>query len=92
MQRFPSGFAFEDNGGMLYMVDTAFYPLRDDKTCFELSCLLHKIKNKKLDTEFEIMRADVEYTGEGWEASIDFKEDGRDEYRVYKVLEDNGAK
>jgi hypothetical protein len=83
----PSGFVFEETGGMLYMVNTAFYPLRDDKTCFELSCLLHKIENKKLDKDFELMRADVEYIGEDWKTSIDFNENGRDEFRVYKVLE-----
>ena len=88
MNRFPSGFAFEENGDMLYMVDTAFYPLYDDKTCFELSCLLHKIENKKLDNDFEIRRANVEYVGTGWKASIDFNENGRDQYRVYKVLEE----
>lgn len=88
MNRFTSGFCFNEDGSMLFMVNTAYYELQDDETCLNLSCIFHGITRKKIDGEYEIMRADVEYVSENnWEVSIDFDENGKDEFRVYKVID-----
>lgn len=80
-----SGFVFNEDGSILYMVNTSYYALCDDEICFNLSCDFHNIKNKRLDNSYEIMRADVEHTN-GYDVSIDFNENGLDKFRVYKVL------
>ena len=81
-----SGFVYEEDGSMLYLVNVTTYDLVDDESCFDYSCRFHGIHNKKLDKTYEIMKANCEYT-EGYNVMLEFKKDGEDEYRVYKVLE-----
>lgn len=78
-----SGFCFYDDN-LLYMVNTEFYNIPDDKSCFNLSCKYHSIEDKVLDDNYKIMRADV-VLQEDYNVSINFKEDGKEEFRVYKV-------
>lgn len=80
-----SGFCLNENGELLYMVNTKFYDIKDDKTCFESSCKLHNIKGKTLNS-YEIKRANIEKSY-GFDVLIDFKEDGFEEFRVYKTIE-----
>ena len=86
MKRFTSCFCFNEDGSMSFMVNTSYYHLQDDKSCFNLSCGFHKIENKILSDTYEIMRANIEH-GDGWNVMIDFIEDGKDEFRVYKVID-----
>ena len=88
MKRFTSGFCFNEDGSMLFMVNTSYYALYDDEICLNLCCAFHGMTKKKFDGEYKIMRADVEYVNENsWEISIDFNENGKDEFRVYKVID-----
>lgn len=84
----PSGFAINEDG-MVFMVNTAYYiKVEDDPTIFRWSCGFHEIKNKRLADTFELMKADVTWHNDGsWRVDIDFDENAKDEYRVYKVLE-----
>lgn len=90
MLRFTSGFAFEEDGSYLFLVNPKYYHLEDDATCFELSCMYHKMKNMTIKNDYEIMRADIkDRSGNGWDVWIDFNENGKEEFRVYKVTEGN---
>jgi hypothetical protein len=80
-----SGFVFNDDGSMSYMVNTSYYGVYDDEICFNLSCRFHKVENKVLSKDYEIMRANIEQ-GKDWNVMIDFVEDGKDKFRVYKVI------
>ena len=88
MKRFTSGFCFNEDGSMLFMINTAYYKPQDDEACLSLSCIFHGIAKQKFNGEYEIMRANAEYVNENnWEVSIDFNENGKDEFRVYKITE-----
>lgn len=78
-----SGFCFDDDN-LLYMVNTKSYNISDDRSCFNLSCKYHSIEDKVLDDNYKIMRADV-VLQEDCNVSINFKENGKEEFRVYKV-------
>ena len=80
-----SGFCFNEDGSMSFMVNTSYYALYDDEICFYLSCNFHKIEDKILSDTYEIMRANIEHS-DSWNVTIDFIEDGKDEFRVYKVV------
>lgn len=90
MPRFTSGFAFKEDGSYLFLVNPQYYNLEDDATCFELSCICNKMKNMKIENNYEILKADIkDRHGNGWDVWIDFNEDGKEEFRVYKVIENN---
>lgn len=78
-----SGFCFDDDN-LLYIVNTGFYDTSDDKSCFRLSCMYHSMIDKVLDDNYKIMRADV-VLQEDCNVSINFNENGKEEFRVYKV-------
>jgi hypothetical protein len=46
------------------------------------------MQNVTIDSNYEIMRADIEYTHNNtWDVQIDFNDNGQEELRVYKVIE-----
>lgn len=88
MNRFTSGFAFKEDGSNLFLVNTKYYYLEDDHHCFEMSCMYHNMKNMAIDNNYEIMRADIkDRDGNVFDVWIDFNNKGKEEFRVYKVLE-----
>lgn len=88
MAKFTSGFGFNENNDMLFMINTSYYKPQDDEICLHLGCSFHGITKKRFDGECEIMRANVEYVSKhSWETLIDFNENGKDEFRVYKVID-----
>ena len=84
--RFTSCFAFNEDGSMSFMVNTKYYNIQDDASCFRLSCGFHGITNAKIDDNYKIMRANLKHLDNNWRVSIDFDEDGKNEFRVYKVF------
>lgn len=86
--KFMSGFIFNEDNSILYMVNTKYHIPSNDAVCFSASCLGHRMKNKKLSATYEIMRANVECYSNGRSVSVDFDENGKDEFRVYKVLDE----
>ena len=80
-----SGFCFEDEG-LLYMVNSGWYSVDDDKECFKLSCMYHKVNDKEISDTYEIKRANVRYI-DNHDVAIEFSEDGEAEFRVYEVYE-----
>lgn len=90
MLRFTSGFVFKEDGSYLFLVNPQYYNLEDDAICFEMSCMCRNIKNMVIGNNYEIMRADFrDRHGNGWDVWIDFNENGKEEFRVYKVIEIN---
>ena len=90
MTRFTSGFCFEEDGSKLFLVNTKYYYLKDDAACFRFSSAFHNMQNVTIDSNYEIMRADIEYTHNNtWDVQIDFNDNGQEELRVYKVIETN---
>jgi hypothetical protein len=88
MPRFTSGFTFKEDGSYLFLVNSQYYNLEDDVACFELSCMYNKMKNVKIENNYEILKADIkDRYGNGWSVWIDFNENGKEEFRVYKVIE-----
>lgn len=89
MPRFTSGFAFKEDGSYLFLVNTKYYYLEDDAICFEMSCACHKFKNMTINNNYEIMRADIkDKNANGWDVWIDFNDNGKEEFRVYKVIKE----
>lgn len=85
--RFTSGFSYNDDGSMCFLVNTKYYYLEDDKTCFEFSSIFHRFKDIEISDSYKIMRADIEYTNDNsWDVNIDWNENGKNELRVYKVI------
>ena len=86
MLRFTSGFALKEDGSKLFMVNTKYYSIEDDAVCFILSSNFHNMKNATIENNYEIMRADIkDRHGNYWDVWIDFNDNGREEFRVYKV-------
>ena len=90
MQRFTSGFAFEEDGSKLFLVNTKYYYLEDDSHCFQMSCICHRFKNMKIENNYKLMRANIKHRNDGdiWAVWIDFDNGGKEEFRVYKVIEE----
>lgn len=89
MPRFTSGFALKEDGSYLFLVNTKYYYLEDDATCFEMSCACRRFKNMKIKNNYEIMRADIkDRHSNGWDVWIDFNDNGKEEFRVYKVIKE----
>ena len=89
MPRFTSGFALREDGTNFFLVNTKYYNLEDDMTCFDLSRVYHHKGNITIKNNYEIMRADIrDRYGNGWVAWIDFNDNGKEEFRAYKVIED----
>lgn len=82
----PSGFVFNEDGTMSYVVNVQYYEPNDDETCFYMSCKFHKMENKALSDRYKIMRANVEW-GKDFNVMVDFVEDGKEEFRVYRILD-----
>ena len=90
MSRFTSGFVFMEDGSKLFLVNTKYYYLKDDATCFRLSSAFHSMQNVTIENSYEIMRADINYINDNsWEVQIDFNDNGQEELRAYKVIETN---
>lgn len=87
MLRFTSGFTFEEDGSYLFLVNTKYYSTKDDAICFRLSSVFHNIENTTIENNYEIMRADIrDRHDNGWDVWIDFNDNGKEEFRVYKVI------
>jgi hypothetical protein len=90
LPRFTSGFAFKEDGSYLFLVNTKYYRLKDDVICFELSRNFHHMQNMIIECDYKIMRANIkDRHGNGWDFWIDFDDNGKEEFRVYEVIESN---
>lgn len=87
MPRFTSGFSFDKDGNDLFLVNTKYYHVQDDAICFKLSCMSRDIQNAAIENDYKIMRADIkDRHGNGWDVWIDFNDNGKEEFRVYKMI------
>ena len=87
MLRFTSGFSFDKDGNDLFLVNTKHYKVEDDVTCFRISCICRDIQNATIKNSYKIMRADIiDCLGNGWDVWIDFNDNGKEEFRVYKMI------
>jgi len=90
MLRFTSGFSFDGDGSKLFLVNTKYYHIEDDTACFKLSSSFHNMKNATIESNYKIMKADIkDKHGNGWDVWIDFNDNGKEEFRAYKVIETN---
>ena len=88
MARFTSGFAFEEDGSKLFLVNTKYYYLEDDRLCFEMGRMHRNMKNATIENDYKIMRANItDRDGDVMDVWIDFNNKGKETFRVYKVLE-----
>ena len=87
MPRFTSGFAFNEDGSTLFLVNTKYYYLEDDRLCFEMGRMSRNMKNVTIENHYEIMRANImDRDGDFMGVWIDFNDNGKEELRVYKVI------
>ena len=84
--RFTCCFAFNEDGSMSFMVNTKYYKVQDDASCFRLSCGFHNITDARINNDYKIMKANLKHADNNWKVFIDFNDEGKDEFRVYKVL------
>jgi hypothetical protein len=85
ISRFTSGFSFGEDRD-LFLVNTKYYKVEDDTTCFRISCISRDIQNATIENSYKIMRADIiDGLGNGWNVWIDFNDNGREEFRAYKI-------
>ena len=88
IRRFTSGFSFDKDGNKLFLINTKYYYIEDDIICFERSSNYHDMKNATIGNDYKIMRADIrDRSGNGCDVWIDFNNNGREEFRAYKVLD-----
>lgn len=88
MSRFTSGILNGNDGSREFLVNSEYYTVRDDATCFELSCMYHNLPTNSKIKDCKIVFCDVKFKENSSSFTVEFldkKKRGCCECRLYKI-------